>query len=128
MRHLGQSLNICNTAGRVTHRLHKDCTSILVDEFRDILCAITLGQTTLDAYVAQRDNELVVSTSIEVGRCHDIFTRLSQGRHGEKYGRHSRCGSQSAYTTIEGRDTLLVSRRCRVVEASIDIAWLTKGE
>ena len=81
---LGQLTECCqigNVAGGVTHTLGKNHLGLIINQRLEILDALALGNSAIDAQLTQRDTELIICTTIQIGRCHDIITRRCQCRH-----------------------------------------------
>lgn len=125
---IGDSLYIGYAACGITHTLYEYCSGIIVDKRLEVGCLIGGRDTHLDAEFAERMTELVVCAAVEQWRRNDILPFLGQGRYSYQNRAHTRCHSESTYTTVQGCNALLVCRRSGVLEAGIDIAGLAEVE
>ena len=128
LRHLCQCLQIGHVAGRVAHTLGVDALGILINQCLEVLCLLALGDAAVDTQLTQRDAELIIGTTIEKRRCHDVVTCLRQSCDGQKDSRHTRRHRQSTHSIVESRDTLLIGCGCGVVQTGVDVTALAQLE
>lgn len=106
MSHLGNSLEIRHIVSRVANALDIHSLGLVINSSSDLLWILAIYKLGIDTKTRQKDLELVIRASVEVGRGNNIVARVRKGVDGNELRALAGRGCQSCDTAFQGCDAL----------------------
>lgn len=107
MRDFRNGLEIRNIILRVTNTLDVNCLGVLVDGCCQVLGLVSIHKLCLDTQTREEDLQLIVGSTVEVGRRDDVVSRVRERCKGHELRGLAGASRHSCDAAFQGRDALL---------------------
>ena len=122
MGNLDNLLNIGNVVFGVANTLNVDGLGLVVDEAGKLFGIISFDELGFNAEPGQKDFELIVGSSVQVGGRDDIIPCMGQSGKSHELGRLARGGSDGGDTSFQRGDALFENIDRRLEEEKRGLA------
>ena len=106
MGDLGDRLKVRDVVAGVSNGLHINGLGTVIDGGCNVLWLIALNEFGVDTKTRELDLKLIVGTTVQVARRHDVVTGVSKSGDGQQLRSLSGGGRNGSYATLERRNTL----------------------
>lgn len=104
---LGDSLDVWDVVLGVSNTLDVDGLGFIINGSGQVLRLVTDDELGVDAQSWEEDLQLVVGSSVEVRRRHDVVAGMCEGRDSHELSGLTRAGCDGGHAALEGRKALL---------------------